>query len=137
MQMFSTVRLQRLAEVVRKLQSSALPADLVYTVMQHVSLSTNRYGRSTSTGTIHATASRTAVRFALAKIAVRCQIKVDVYTAATVQTRMQSLAAFVPQTPAMLSEDEKLDLMVANFTNAFCRRCRIFNCFAHTGPHIK
>ncbi|DBA68787.1 TPA: hypothetical protein ACH3X2_013401 [Trebouxia sp. C0005] len=56
---------------------------------------------------------------------------------ATVQTRMQSLAAAVPEGPAIQSEHQKLDVMVAKFTKSFCRRCRIFNCFAHTGPHTK
>ncbi|KAL0022368.1 hypothetical protein WJX77_004927 [Trebouxia sp. C0004] len=56
---------------------------------------------------------------------------------ATVQTRMQSLAAVVLEGPAIQLEHEKLDVMVAKFTNSFCRRCRIFNCFAHTGPHTK
>jgi len=50
---------------------------------------------------------------------------------------MQSLAAAVPEGPAMQSEHQKLDVMVAKFTNSFCRRCRIFNCFAHTGSHTK
>ena len=57
--------------------------------------------------------------------------------AASVQARMHVLAGFGPPAAAASSDNQKLDVMVANFTNAFCRRCRVFNCFSHKGPHTK
>ena len=57
--------------------------------------------------------------------------------AESVEARMQAIASAAPAQSATVCDNQKLDVMVANFTNAFCRRCKVYNCFSHSGAHVK